>query len=161
MRTRYIWGPMCSFAPPLDHFLSFSLSFPFFTFLFFPFLSCSSPFFLSFSFLFFPFLSFLFFPFLSFSSPFFPFLSLTFFISHFLLDIDVSANVILWLLPRKWTQDGATVPAASPQLIAMHLESVRLQLQPHVCSTDDSLSLVNHLTSSSWHPNSRHVMNLR
>ena len=65
MRTRYIWGPMCSFAPPLDHFLSFSLSLLSFSFLFFPvlllsffpFLSCSSPFFLSFSFLFFPFLS--------------------------------------------------------------------------------------------------------
>ena len=41
---------------------------------------------------------------------FFPFLSTAFFISYFLLDIDVSANVILWLLRRTWMQIGATLP---------------------------------------------------
>jgi hypothetical protein len=58
------------------------------------------------------FLPFLYLPLFSFL--FFPFLSLCVFISYFLLDIDISANVILWLLLLTWTQVGATLPEASP-----------------------------------------------
>ena len=106
-----------------------SFSFLFFTFLF---LCLSSFSFLSFHFfpfLSFPFISFLFFPSLSFLSfsflPFFfPSFVFAFFLPYCLLflynftvfllyDIDVSANVIKWLLPRTWMQVGATFPGAS------------------------------------------------
>ena len=114
----------CPFCP-------FPSSFPC-SYLVLPFLSFSSR---SFSFAClpfpsFPFISFLFFPSLSFLSfsflPFFfPSFVFAFFLPYCLLflynftvfllyDIDVSANVIKWLLPRTWMQVGATFPGASP-----------------------------------------------
>ena len=76
----------------------------------FPFLSLSSPFFpfLSFPFLSFCFLSCPFLFFLCFSLLVLPFISLSFFISYLLFDIDVSANVSLWLLPHAPTHVNAS-----------------------------------------------------
>ena len=76
----------------------------------FPFLSFSSPFFpfLSFPFLSFCFLSCPFLFFLCFSLLVLPFISLSFFISYLLFDIDVSANVSLWLLPHAPTHVNAS-----------------------------------------------------